>query len=172
VKRIKELRINEDIRVPEIRLVGDDGESELLSTRDALARAINKGLDLVEISPNAKPPVCRIMNYGKFRFEQAKREKEVRKNQKVVHVKEIKLSPVIEEHDISYKLKNAQKFLQEGDKVKVSMRFRGREMNYISHGEKVLLKFAGSLDDIGVIDKRPKLEGRQMIMFISPKAEK
>lgn len=126
-------------------------------------------MDLVMIAEKANPPVCKIMDYGKFLFEQAKRDKEARKNQKVISIKEIKLSPAIEEHDIAYKLKNAQKFLREGDKVKVSVKFRGREMNYTSMGEKVLLKFADSLQDIGTIDKRPKLEGRQMIMFISPK---
>ena len=162
-------QINDEIRVKEIRLTDADGESYLTTTKEAIEKATEADLDLVMIAEKANPPVCRIMDYGKFLFDQAKREKEARKNQKVVNLKEIKLSPVIDEHDVSYKRKNAQKFLQDGDKVKVSIKFRGREMHYTAAGEKILLKFAESLEEFGAIDRRPKLEGRQMIMFITPK---
>ncbi|MEG1997883.1 MAG: translation initiation factor IF-3, partial [Clostridiales bacterium] len=130
VKRIKELRINDEIRAHEVRLVGDAGESEVLNTKDATMRAVEKGLDLVEISPNAKPPVCRIMNYGKYRFEQNKREKEAKKNQKIVQIKEVKFRPNIEDHDFDTKVKNAERFLLDGDKVKATVMFRGREITH------------------------------------------
>ena len=165
--------INEEIQATEVRLKGADGEMiGIVSLQEALEKAAEEDLDLVCIAPQAKPPVCEIKNYGKFLFEQAKKEKEAKKNQKVVNVKEIKLSPSIEAHDISYKIKNARKFLADGDKVKVSVRFRGREMNHTALGEKVLVEFGDQLIDIGTIDKKPKLEGRNMIMIVSPKNEK
>lgn len=165
--------INEEIKATEVRLKDENGEMVgIVPLQEALDKAAEADLDLVCIAPQAKPPVCEIKNYGKFLFEQAKREKEAKKNQKVINVKEIKLSPSIEAHDVSYKIKNARKFLKDGDKVKVSVRFRGREMNYTALGEKVLVEFAEQLTDIGSVDKKPKLEGRNMIMIISPKNDK
>jgi len=142
-----------------------------MALKDAQALAVAKDLDLVMIAPQATPPVCKIMDYGKYMFEQQKREKEARKHQKVIVIKEVKLSPQIEEHDIAYKLKNAKKFLKEGDKVKVSVKFRGREMSYTQIGAAVLAKFAESLEDDGVIEKRAGMEGRSMVMIIGPKPE-
>jgi translation initiation factor IF-3 len=164
--------INEDIKDAEIRLIDADGtQLGITSSRDALARASGRNLDLVKIAPLAKPPVCKIMDYGKHMFEQSKKEKEARRNQKIVTVKEIWLKPAIEEHDFNFKVKNATKFLKDGDKVKVSVRFRGREMNYTSQGIEMLKKFAEIVDEFGTIERMPKLEGRSMIMYLNSKAQ-
>lgn len=163
--------INEEIRDKEIRVIDADGAMlGVMTSKDAQKLAISKNLDLVKIAPQGVPPVCKIMDYGKHMFEQAKREKEVKKNQKIVSIKEVRLSASIEDHDFNFKVKNAQKFLEEGDKVKVSVKFRGREMNYTKLGEEILLRFADILKDIGVVEKRPKLEGKNMSMIINPKS--
>ena len=140
-----------------------------MSSRQALELAAERQLDLVKIAPQAKPPVCRIMDYGKFKFEQSKKEKEARKNQKIVNIKEIRFSPTIEDHDLNVKAKNAQKFLQDGDKVKVTIRFRGREVDHVSFGEKALERFYDIIKDYCVVEKPAKLEGRNMIMILAPK---
>ncbi len=140
-----------------------------MSAKDAQKIANSKSLDLVKIAPQAKPPVCKIMDYGKYKYELAKKEKEARKNQKIVDVKEIRLSPSIETHDLSVKANNAIKFLKSGDKVKVSMRFRGRELSNISKGQGVIKQFASMLEEVSVVEKEAKLEGKQMIMILTPK---
>ena len=166
-------QINEEIRDKEIRLVSADGEQlGLMSAQEALGKAEEAGLDLVKISPNAVPPVCKLMDYGKFKFEQTKREKEARKNQHVVEVKEVRMSPSIDSNDFNVKLRNAQKFLAEGNRVKVSIRFRGREMAHTEIGRDLLIKFAEQCADIAVMDKDPKLEGRFMSITLSVKAVK
>lgn len=165
-----ELMINEEIRDKEIRVIDADGNMlGIMSAKDAQKLANSKNLDLVKIAPQANPPVCRIMDYGKYMFELAKKEKEARKNQKVISIKEVRLSPTIEDHDFNVKAKNAQKFLQDGDKVKVSVKFRGREMNHTSVGFQILEKFAEDVKDVGIVEKRPKLEGKNMIMILNPK---
>ena len=143
-----------------------------MSAQQALAIAEEKDLDLVKISPNSTPPVCKIMDYGKFRFEQSKREKETRKNQKVIEVKEIRMSPGIDTNDFNVKLKNAQKFLSDGDRVKVTVRFRGREMTHTEIGEELLKNFADGCAEVATVNKPPKLDGRHMAMFLSPKNAK
>jgi translation initiation factor IF-3 len=140
-----------------------------MSSKQALELAAERQLDLVKIAPQAKPPVCRIMDYGKFKFEQSKKEKEARKNQKIINIKEIRFSPTIEYHDLNVKAKNAQKFLQDGDKVKVTIRFRGREVDYVSFGEKALGRFYDIVKDYCVVEKPAKLEGRNMIIVLAPK---
>ena len=162
-------QLNEDIRDKEVRLIGSGEQLGIMSSEDALRIADEKGMDLVKISPQAKPPVCKLMDYGKFRFEQGKREKEARKNQHVVEIKEIRMSPGIDVGDFNVKLKNAQKFLSEGNRVKVSVRFRGREMAHTDIGRKLLDKFAEQCAGIANVDKGAKLEGRNMSMFLSPK---
>jgi translation initiation factor IF-3 len=165
--------MNEAIRDREIRLIGSNGEQlGIVSSADALRVADEQGLDLVKISPQAKPPVCKLMNYGKFRFEKSKREKEARKNQHVVEIKEIRMSPGIDVGDFNTKLRNAQKFISEGNRVKVSVRFRGREMAHTDIGRNLLTKFADSCAETSVLDKTPKMEGRMMSIFLSPKAGK
>ena len=165
----KELEINEQIRDKEIRLIGADGaQMGIMSPRDALRMAIDRDLDLVKIAPQAKPPVCKILDYGKYRFEMQKREKEAKKNQKVVELKEIRLSLNIDTNDFNTKVNQAAKFLQQGHKIKVSIRFRGREMAHTSLGLDVHRRFAEALAGKAVIDKQPKLEGRSMMMFMSP----
>lgn len=162
--------LNEDISDKEIRLIGSQGEQlGIMAPADALRIADEQGLDLVKISPQATPPVCKLMNYGKFRFEQSKREKEARKNQRVVEVKEIRMSPGIDIGDFNTKLKNAQKFIADGNRVKVSVRFRGREMAHTDIGKKLLDKFAEQCAEVSSVDKGAKLEGRNMSMFLSPK---
>lgn len=162
--------INEEIRDKEVRLIDDKGEMiGVVPIKEAQALAAQKNLDLVKIAPQAAPPVCKVMDYGKYLFEQTKKEKEAKKNQKTIEVKEIRLSPSIDEHDFGFKQKNALKFLKDGNKVKVSVRFRGREMNYTRQGEEVLLRFAEGLSEVGAPDRRPKLEGRNMSMFLVPK---
>lgn len=164
--------INEEITEKEVRLIGEDGEQlGIMPTADAQRMADEKELDLVMISPAAKPPVCKIMDYGKFRFEQAKREKEAKKNQRVMEVKEIRMSPGIGDNDFNTKLKNAQKFLADGDRVKATVRFRGREMAHTDIGRVLLHDFAEKCGEVGVLDKEPKLEGRSMSMFLSPKSQ-
>ena len=165
-----ELEINEQIRDKEIRLIGADGaQMGIMSPRDALKMAIDKDLDLVKVAPQAKPPVCKILDYGKYRFEMQKKEKEAKKNQKVVELKEIRLSLNIDTNDFNTKLRNGQKFLSDGDRVKVSVRFRGREMAHTEIGEVLLRDYAGKCAEIAVLDKAPKLEGRNMSIFLSPK---
>ena len=162
--------INEEIRDKEIRLIDWDGNMiGIISTKEAQKMAIDKELDLVKIAAQADPPVCRIMDYGKYVFEVSKKEKEAKKNQKVLTIKEIRVSPSIEDHDFNFKVKNACKFLKAGDKVKVSVKFKGREMNYTSLGTAVLEKFAHDVEEVGVVEKRPKMEGRNMIMILNPK---
>ena len=166
-------QINEEIRDREVRLIGADGSQlGVMSAREAQARADEAGLDLVKISPTATPPVCKLLDYGKYRFEQAKREKEAKKNQHVVEVKEVRMSPGIDIGDFNTKLRNAQKFLGEGNRVKVTVRFRGREMAHTDIGRKLLLDFAEQCGGLAVMDKEPKLEGRHMSIFLSAKSAK
>ncbi len=143
-----------------------------MSLRDALNEAVNRQMDLVEIAPQAKPPVCRIMDYGKYRYEQQKRDKDVRKKQKIVNLKEVKLRPKIEEHDFNVKFKNAVRFLEDGDKVKMTIMFRGRELSHAGMGKKLLDRMAEELKEIAVIEREAKLEGKNMIMIVAPKAAK
>ncbi len=165
-------QLNEEIRDKEVRLIGPDGaQLGIMSSRDARDLAYQKDLDLVKISPNATPPVCKIMDYGKFRFEQIKKEKEAKKNQRVVEIKEVRMSPNIDVADFNVKLKNAQKFLTEGNRVKVTVRFRGREMAHTSIGEELLKKFGESCTEVANVEKNPKLDGRHMSMFLSPKPQ-
>ena len=162
-------QINEEILDKEVRLIGDQGEQlGIMSAQEALKIAVEKELDLVKIAPGSNPPVCKVMDYGKFRFEQTKKEKEAKKNQRVIEIKEIRMSPGIGENDFNTKLKNGQKFLTDGDRVKVSVRFRGREMAHTEIGEQLLKDFAAKCADIATLDKNPKLEGRNMSMFHSP----
>ncbi|MFK7691174.1 translation initiation factor IF-3 [Paenibacillus sp. HJGM_3] len=164
--------VNDEIRVKEVRLIGPDGEQlGIKPIREAMQIAIDASLDLVNVAPTAKPPVCRIMDYGKFRYEMQKKEKEARKNQKVVEIKEIRLSATIDEHDFQTKLRNVAKFLGDGDKVKLSVRFRGREITHASIGQKVLERMATEVESLSIVERRPKLEGRSMIMILSPKQQ-
>ena len=169
----QELPINRQIRAKEIQLIGDNGEKEgILSLEEALEKAEGKDLDLVLVAPQAQPPVCKIMNYGKYKFEQAKKEKEAKKKQKTLELKEIRVTPNIEEHDFGFKSKNARKFLEEGNKVKITVRFRGREVQNSKAGTAVLNKFIEELEDIGVVEKIPKLEGRNMFTILAKKSAK
>lgn len=153
--------------------MGNDGQQlGIMSTADAINLAYDKELDLVKIAPAASPPVCKIMDYGKFRFEQGKKEKEARRNQHIVEIKEIRMSPGIDSNDFNVKLRNAQKFLQEGDRVKVTVRFRGREMAHTNIGEKLLIGFGQQCSELATVEKNPKLDGRHMSMFLSPKITK
>ena len=163
-------QINEEILDREVRLIGAEGEQlGIMSSAEALKIAEERELDLVKIAPGSNPPVCKIMDYGKFRFEQTKKEKEAKKNQRVIEIKEIRMSPGIDTNDFNTKLKNGQKFLADGDRVKVSVRFRGREMAHTEIGAQLLKEFAAKCADIANMDKAPKLEGRNMSMFLSPK---
>ena len=163
-------QINEEIIDKEVRLIGSEGEQlGIMSAAEALKIAIEQDLDLVKIAPGSNPPVCRVMDYGKFRFEQTKKEKEAKKNQRVIEIKEIRMSPGIDTNDFNTKLKNAQKFLADGDRVKVSVRFRGREMAHTDIGAVLLKDFAEKCTEVANLDKAPKLEGRNMSMFLSPK---
>ena len=169
----QELPINRQIRAKEVQLIGENGEKlGVISFNDALAKAEEKNLDLVLVAPNANPVVCKIMNYGKYKFEQAKREKEAKKKQKVYELKEIRVTPNTEEHDFNFKVKNARKFLEDGCKVKITVRFRGREVNNSKAGEAVLNKFIENLEDVATVEKKPKLEGRNMFTILAKKAEK
>ena len=167
---ISELMNNEQIRDREIRLIGEDGEQlGIMSARDAMKLAREANLDLVKIAPTAKPPVCKIIDYGKYRYEQARREKEARKKQKTIEVKEIRLSPNIDTNDLNTKVNQARKFVSGGNKVKVAVRFRGRELAHTAVGKTILEDFAQKLSDIAVIDKPAKLEGKSMVMFLVEK---
>lgn len=166
----QELPINGQIREKEVQLIGANGEKlGVVSIREALEKASGDNMDLVLVSPNTKPVVCKIMNYGKYKFEQSKREKEAKKKQRVLEVKEIRVTPNIEEHDFEFKAKNARKFLSEGNKVKITVRFRGREINNSKAGETVLKKFITNLEDVSTVEKEPKLEGRNMFTILAKK---
>ncbi|MBO4235326.1 MAG: translation initiation factor IF-3 [Firmicutes bacterium] len=170
---IKENKINEEIRDPELRIIDEEGNMLGIMSRDeALKLSEEKNLDLVLISPNAEPPVCKILDYGKFRYESQKREKDAKKKQKVIQVKEVRLSTFIEEHDIQVKANTACKFLQDGDKVKVSLRFRGRELGHTDLGREVMEKFAELCGEYATVDKNPVMEGRVLTMFLAPKTDK
>lgn len=170
---IKEMQINEEITDKEVRLISNDGEQlGIVSAAQAQKLAAEKNLDLVKIAPQAKPPVCKIMDYGKYRFEQYKREKEAKKNQRVIEIKEIRLSPNIDVHDFDTKVGHARKFLSAGNKTKVSIRFRGREMTHTDLGLTIMAQFAEKCADIASVEKPAKLEGRQMLMFLAPKSAK
>ncbi len=162
--------INEQIRDKEIRLIDEEGNQlGVLSAREAQKIADEKHLDLVKIAPTAKPPVCKIMDYGKYRFDQAKKEKEAKKKQKTVDIKELRLSPSIDTHDVQVKVKKAIEFLKNGDKVKISIRFRGREIGHSKTAVTILENFANDISEYGVVDKAPKMEARSMVMFLAPK---
>ena len=169
----KEALINEEIRAKEMRVVSAEGEQlGIMSREDALAMAEEKNLDLVCIAPKAEPPVCKILDYGKFKYDQQKKEKEAKKRQHVTQVKEIRLSTFIEDHDIMVKAKTGAKFLKEGNKLKVSLRFRGRERDYVSRGQEVMEKFAEAVAEVGDVEKKPKFEGRSLTMVLTPKGDK
>lgn len=162
-------RINKQIRVPEVRIVGDDVESQIISIRQALQLAEQKGLDLVEISPNAAPPVCRIIDYSKFLYQQKKHQKELKAKQVRMEVKEIRFGPQTDEHDYNFKLKHAKGFLEDGNKVKAYVFFRGRSILFKEQGEVLLLRFANDLEEFGKVEQMPVLEGKRMTIFIAPK---
>lgn len=165
-----ELQTNAQIRDNSVRVISDDGQQlGVMSAREAQRIADERGLDLVKVSPQAKPPVCKIMDYGKYRFEQAKKQKEAKKNQKIIVLKEMRLSATIEKHDLEVKAKNVNKFLKAGDKVKVSIRFKGRQMAHTENGLKVMSEFFALVEDNAVMEKRAKLEGRSMFMILAPK---
>lgn len=167
---ISELMINEKIRDKEIRLIGQDGEQlGIMSSREAMKLAREADLDLVKIAPKAKPPVCKIIDYGKYRYEMARKEKEAKKKQRTMEVKEVRLSPNIDTNDLNTKANQARKFISKGDKVKVTLRFRGREMTHVNYSKQILDNFYEKLEDIAVVDKAPKMEGRSMVMFLSEK---
>ncbi len=167
----QELPTNGQIRAKEVQLISDNGEKlGIVPIGRALELAQEKKMDLVLVSPNSEVPVCKIMNYGKYKFEQAKKEKEAKKKQKVQETKELRITPNIEEHDFGFKCKNARKFLEDGNKVKITVRFRGREVNNTKLGEEVLNQFISSLEDISVVEKRPKLEGKNMFIILAKKA--
>ena len=166
----KEMLINDEIREKEVRLIDSDGSQlGILSIDDARQKAENKGMDLVLIAPQAKPPACKIMDYGKYKFEQGKREKEARKNQRVVNIKEVRITPSIDVHDFNTKVNQTVKFLKSGDKVKVTVRFRGRELHHSQLGMDLLAKFADAIAETGSVEKAAKLEGRNMTMVVAPK---
>jgi len=168
-----EHQINEDITDKEVRLVGPDGaQLGIVSSAEALKISFNQNLDFFKIAPTAAPPVCKIMDYGKYCFEQSKRDKEAKKNQHIVEVKEIRMSPGIGINDFNIKLKNGQKFLKEGDRLKVTVRFRGREMTHTNIGQELLIRFGKQCEEVATVDKEPKLDGRHMTMFLSPKNAK
>ena len=162
--------INEQIRDREVRLIGENGEQlGIMSSRDAYKRAQEAGLDLVKIAPTAKPPVCKIIDYGKYRYEMARKEKEAKKKQKTIEVKEVRLSPNIDSNDLNTKIASARKFIEKGNKVKVTLRFRGREMAHVQSSRHILDEFAKALEDIALVDKPAKMEGRSMAMFLTEK---
>ena len=169
-KVISDLMINEQIRDREVRVIGEDGEQlGIMSPKEAMKLAEEAGVDLVKIAPTAKPPVCKIVDYGKFKYEQTRKEKEAKKKQKVIDVKEIRLSPNIDTNDLNTKINAARKFLSKGDKVKVTLRFRGREMAHMQNSKHILVDFGESLSDCAVVEKEPKIEGRSMTMFLAEK---
>ncbi len=164
------MRINEQIRVPEVRLIGADGNQiGVVPIKEALAYATEAHLDLVEVAPQAAPPVCRVMDYGKYKYQQSKKLQEARRKSTTIQVKEIKVRPKIEEHDMAFKLKNTKRFLAEGDKVKISVIFRGREITHTDRGYRILRQMAEDLAEVGSIEQEPKLEGRNLSMIVSPK---
>lgn len=168
----KKLKVNRQIKAREIRLIGDDGSQVgLVLLKDALETAREAELDLVEINPNSKPPVCRLMDYGKHRYEQSKRERESKAKRKIIEVKEVKIRPKIDTHDYETKKRNAIKFLKDGDKVKVTLMFRGREMVYRTKGFELMNAMAEEMGEIAVVERQPKLEGRNMTMFLAPKPQ-
>ncbi|WP_207896802.1 translation initiation factor IF-3 [Baia soyae] len=172
ISKDQQHQINESIRAREVRLIDANGDQAgIVALRDALQMAQEQNLDLVNIAPQAKPPVCRIMNYGKFRYEQSKKDKETRKNQKIVQLKEVRLSASIEENDVQTKLKHVIKFLEHGDKVKLSIRFRGRQITHQELGRKVLDRVAQEVKELADVERPAKLEGRQMIMILNPKQQ-
>ncbi|BBK29460.1 translation initiation factor 3 (bIF-3) [Stella humosa] len=163
-------RVNNEIRVPRVRLVDERGEMVgVVTTPEAITMAEEAGLDLVEVAPNADPPVCKILDFGKFKYEEQKKKNEARKKQKIIEVKEIKLRPGIDDHDYDVKMRSMQKFIEEGDKVKVTLRFRGREMAHQDLGLQVLIRVRDDLDEVAKVEQMPRLEGRQMVMVMSPK---
>lgn len=167
------MMVNDGIRAREVRLIGQNGEQLGVKSRnEAIEIASRVNLDLILVAPNAKPPVAKIMDYGKYRFEQQKKDKEARKNQKVINLKEVRLSPTIDEHDFNTKLRNARKFLEKGDKVKASIRFKGRAITHKEIGQKVLDRFAKECEDLGTIESKPKMDGRSMFLVLAPKTEK
>lgn len=163
--------VNEAIRAREVRLIDVEGNQVgIVPIKEAYRMAEEANLDLVAVAPTAKPPVCRIMDFGKFKYEQSKKDKEARKNQKVVNIKEVRLSPTIEEHDFQTKLRNVRKFLENGDKVKVTIRFRGRQITHSEIGEGILLRLAREVTELSSVERQPKIEGRSMIMILAPKS--
>ena len=167
---ISELFINEQIRDKEVRVIGEDGEQlGIMSSKEALKLAEEAGVDLVKIAPTAKPPVCKIVDYGKFKYEQTRKEKEAKKKQKTVEIKELRLSPNIDTNDLNTKINAARKFIGKGDRVKITLRFRGREMAHMNNSKHILDDFAEALSDIAIVDKAPKVEGRSMTMFLAEK---
>ncbi|WP_245796390.1 translation initiation factor IF-3 [Domibacillus antri] len=169
----KDMNVNEGIRAREVRLIDQNGEQlGIKQKREALEIAGRVNLDLVLVAPNAKPPVARIMDYGKFKFEQQKKEKEARKNQKIIQLKEVRFSPTIDDHDFNTKLRNAIKFLEKGDKVKASIRFKGRAITHKEIGQRVLDRFAEACKDVATIESKPKMDGRSMFLIMAPKNEK
>lgn len=165
--------INEQIKANKVQVIDEQGEKRgVMGIHDALDLAYEKKLDLVLVAPNAEISVCKIMNYGKYKFEQSKKEKEAKKKQKIFEIKEIRITPNIEQHDFEFKLKNAQKFIEDGNKVKITVRFRGREMNYLKLGEQVLNKFIEELAEISTVEKKPLLEGKNMFIILAKKADK
>lgn len=170
VTAISDLFINEQIRDKEVRVIGEDGEQlGIMSSKEAMRLAEEAGVDLVKIAPTAKPPVCKIVDYGKFKYEQTRKEKEAKKKQKVIEIKEIRLSPNIDTNDLNTKVSAARKFITKGDRVKVTLRFRGREMTHMNNSKHILDDFAEALSDIAVMEKAPKVEGRSMTMFLAEK---
>ena len=167
------MRINERIRVPEVRVIGDDGEQlGVMETRDAVRRAREQGLDLVEVAPNAEPPVCRIIDYGKFQYEAKKKANEAKKKQVIITVKEVKFRPGTDDHDYDYRMKHAREWLTDGDKVKATIWFRGREMTHRELGARILEKLERDLADVGEVEMRPRMEGNQMFIILAPKRHK
>ena len=169
----QELEINGQIRLKEVQLIDENGAKlGVMSSGKAMEIAEEKNLDLVLVAPNGNPPVCKIMNYGKYKFEQAKKEKEAKKKQKVAELKELRITPNIDEHDFNFKCKNARKFIEDGAKVKITVRFRGRELNYVKLGETTLNRFSEALADVANVEKKPVLEGKNMFVILSKKTEK
>lgn len=169
----QDFRVNEAIRAREVRLIGADGEQlGVMPTREALRIAYENNLDLVEVAPNAQPVVCRIMDYGKFKYEQAKRDREARRHQKIINVKELKMRPNIDDHDFEVKVRSAERFLKDGDKVKCTIMFRGREIVHSSLGRDVLMKLAERVKDLGAIEMEPRIEGRNMYLILAPRPQR
>ena len=168
---VKEVAINWDIKAPEVRVIDPDGKQVgVLPVKEAIKIAEERGLDLVEVAPNSQPPVCRIMNYGKYKYQQSKRTQEARKHQTVIRIKEVKVRPRTEEHDFQFKLRHVKRFLDEGNKVKISILFRGREIAHPEFGKELLNRFIEAVKDVMVIEQSPRLEGRNMVMILAPKS--